>query len=225
MMARLFPFVFAVFLLRAFVVEPFAIPSGSMMPTLREGDLIAVNRNAYGLRVPISNRRILGTGLPERGDVVVFRYPGNHEVDYIKRVVGLPGDLVVYANKEIAINGHPARYAHIDVYGGFADRWAPRKGLSESFEGKTYSILHEQGTPPLIAKHVQHFPFRENCSYRASGFSCRVPAGHYLVLGDNRDASHDSRYWGFVPDENLVGRASLIWLNFKFLDRIGLRID
>lgn len=225
MMSGLFPFIVAVFMLRAFVAEPFAIPSGSMMPTLQEGDLIVVNRNAYGLRMPLSNRTIIETGQPTRGDVAVFRFPDNPKMDYIKRVVGLPGDLVVYANKELAINGRRAKYADIDVFGGFADSWTPRRGLSESIDGRTYSILREPGTQPYIPKHVQGFPFQENCSYRPAGFACRVPAGHYLVLGDNRDASHDSRYWGFVPDENLVGRASRVWMNFKRLGRIGLRIE
>lgn len=225
LLSGLFPFILVVFVLRAFVAEPFAIPSGSMMPTLQEGDFILVDRNAYGLRTPISNRKLIETGRPARGDVVVFRYPNNPKIDYIKRVVGLPGDLVVYANKELSINGLRAGYKDIVVYGGFTDLWLPRDGLRETIDGKEYSTLRAPGTPSYNPKQVVAFPHRENCSYRAGGFACRVPEGQYLVLGDNRDASHDSRYWGFVPDENLIGRASIVLVNFKRPARIGLRID
>lgn len=225
LLSGLFPYIVAVFLLRAFVVEPFAIPSGSMMPTLQEGDFIAVNKHAYGLRMPLSGSRFLETGHPERGDVVVFRSPANPKMDYIKRVVGVPGDLVIYLDKKLVINGQPLKYAESPVFGGFSERWTARHGLTESLDGHEHSILLDPGTPAYVPKHVQAFPGSTNCSYRAAGFACRVPEGHYFVLGDNRDASHDSRYWGFVPDENLVGKASLIWINFKRPGRIGWKID
>lgn len=225
MLASLFPIIIAIFVLRSFVAEPFAIPSGSMMPTLQEGDLILVNRNAYGLRMPLSNRKFIETGRPARGDVVVFRSAQNQKIDYIKRVVGIPGDLVVYANKELSINGQRANYADSVVYGGFTDRWLPRNGLRETISGRSYSILHAPGTPAYNPKQVASFPHRENCSYRAAGFVCRVPDGQYLVLGDNRDASYDSRYWGFVPDENLIGRASVVLVNFRKLGRSGMAIE
>jgi signal peptidase I len=225
MMASLFPIIIAIFVLRSFVAEPFAIPSGSMMPTLQEGDLILVNRNAYGLRLPLSNRKFIETGRPARGDVVVFRSTQNQKIDYIKRVVGIPGDLVVYANKELSINGQRAHYTDLVVYGGFTDRWLPRAGLLESIGGNEHSILQSPGTPAYNPKQVMLFPHQENCAYRASGFSCRVPDGQYMVLGDNRDASYDSRYWGFVPDENLIGRASIVLMNFRQLGRIGMFIE
>lgn len=225
LLSGLFPYIVAVFLLRAFLVEPFAIPSGSMMPTLQEGDFIAVNKHAYGLRMPLSGSRFLETGHPERGDVVVFRSPANPKMDYIKRVVGVPGDLVIYLDKKLVINGQPLKYAESPVFGGFSERWTARRGLTESLDGQDHSILLEPGMPAYVPRHVQAFAGRANCSYRAAGFACRVPEGHYFVLGDNRDASHDSRYWGFVPDENLVGKASLIWMNFKRPGRIGWKID
>lgn len=225
LLSGLFPYVVAVFLLRAFVAEPFAIPSGSMMPTLQEGDFIAVNKHAYGLRMPLSGRKIIETRQPERGDIVVFRSPANPKMDYIKRVVGVPGDLVIYLDKRLVINGQPLKYAESPVFGGFSERWTARYGLTESLNGREHSILLEPDTPAYVPKHVQAFPGSANCSYRAAGFACRVPEGHFFVLGDNRDASHDSRYWGFVPVENLVGKASLIWMNFKRPGRIGWKID
>lgn len=226
LMSGLFPVILAVFVLRSFVAEPFAIPSGSMLPTLQEGDFIVVNRHAYGLRMPVRNSKLIETGRPKRGDVVVFRFPKNPNVDYIKRVVGLPGDMVVYANKELVINGRAARYADLGkVDGSFSVNWVPLHGRRESIDGKEHSVLLSPGTPAYNPKHVQTFPYQENCSYRVSGFACRVPEGQYLVLGDNRDGSQDSRYWGFVPDENLIGRASFVWMNFRQPARIGLRVD
>ena len=217
--ASFFPVILAVFLLRSFLVEPFKIPSGSMIPTLLVGDFILVNKYTYGIRLPVINKKVIELNLPQRGDVVVFRYPVDPSLDYIKRVVGLPGDKVEYRNKRLAVNGKV-----LDIRRGedYLDKerlfYTPR--CSETLGAVEHETLIEDSAPPYIA-HVLQFPHRDNCHYNAEGFSCVVPAGHYFMMGDNRDNSQDSRVWGFVPDENLVGKAFFIWLNFSDWKRIG----
>ena len=191
-----FPVLLLVLLLRSFLFEPFRIPSGSMMPTLLEGDFIFVNKFAYGLRLPVINTKIVEFGEPERGDVLVFRLPSDPAVNYIKRVVGLPGDIVEYdaQRKRITINGEPV---NIDVVGTYEDEL----GLvlaHETLGNKEHDVLLTRNTESRGGKYP-------------------VPEGHYFMMGDNRDNSKDSRYEGveFVPEENLVGRAVRIWMSWR----------
>jgi signal peptidase I len=217
--ASFFPVILAVFLLRSFLVEPFKIPSGSMIPTLLVGDFILVNKYTYGIRIPVINKKVLELNSPQRGDVVVFRYPVDPTLDYIKRVVGLPGDKVEYRNKRLFINGEamPMR-----PNGDYLDKeklyYTPR--FIETLGGVEHETLVEDEAPPFV-QHTLPFPQRDKCNYNSEGFVCEVPAGHYFMMGDNRDNSQDSRVWGFVPDQNLVGKAFFIWFNFSDWKRIG----
>jgi signal peptidase I len=217
--AGLFPVIIAVFLLRSFLFEPFKIPSGSMIPTLLVGDLILVNKYTYGLRLPVLNTKITNGTPPARGDVMVFRYPPKPSLDYIKRVVGVPGDEVAYLNKKLTINGQPVSKTQLP---DFFDEDAMRyfKQFAEDLGGKRHRILNDDDRPAFIPG-VEDFPFKQNCRYSVEGVTCRVPQGYYFMMGDNRDNSLDSRYWGFVPDRNIVGKAFLVWMNFSNLKRIG----
>ena len=218
--AGLFPVIVGVFVLRSFLFEPFKIPSGSMVPTLLVGDLILVNKFDYGIRLPVLNKKVIANNDPQRGDVVVFRYPPDPRLDYIKRVVGLPGDEVAYLNQKLTLNGQPVP---VKALGEFYDedslRYAPQ--FSEKLGEKDHRILVDPRRSSFFGTDSPRFPFAENCRYSAEGVTCKVPAGHYFVMGDNRDNSQDSRYWGFVPDQNLVGRAFFVWMNFGNLGRIG----
>ncbi len=217
--AGLFPVIVAVFVLRSFLFEPFKIPSGSMIPTLLVGDLILVNKFTYGLRLPVANTRITQGTPPARGDVMVFRYPPRPSIDYIKRVVGLPGDEVAYLNKRLTINGQPvSKEALPDFFDKNGMRYA--KQFEELLGDKRHLLLNDDDRPAFIPG-ADPFPFRENCSYTVEGVTCKVPAGHYFMMGDNRDNSLDSRYWGFVPEANIVGKAVFVWMNFGDLKRIG----
>jgi len=217
--ASFFPVILAVFVVRSFIVEPFKIPSGSMVPTLLVGDFILVNKYEYGLRVPITNTKLTQGKPLTRGDVVVFRYPKDESVDYIKRVIGLPGDTVAYENKQLTINGKPVpETAQPDYFDD--ERIGYAKQFVEDLDGRKNAILNNPQVPPFVVG-ADDYPYRDNCVYNAQGVSCKVPAGHYFMMGDNRDNSADSRYWGFVPDKNIVGRAFFIWMNFNNLKRIG----
>lgn len=219
--ASFFPVLLAVFLLRSFVAEPFRIPSSSMRPTLEVGDYILVNKFAYGLRLPIIDKKILPLGEPERGDVVVFRYPLKPSDDYIKRLVGLPGDVVTYRDRKLTVNGVPLPQVREGSYSWLEDdmRFITAEKFAETANTgsgtRTHSIAELPTQPAVVVSNVRNFPGRENCEYNDadSSFTCRVPAGHYFMMGDNRDMSDDSRYWGFVPDENLRGKAFFIWFN------------
>ena len=219
-----FPVILVVFLLRSFLFEPFKIPSGSMLPTLLVGDFILVNKFDWGIRLPVLNRKIINIGNPQHGDVMVFRYPKDPSTDYIKRVVGLPGDTVTYRHKRLTINGIPQKvhpdgeftYISSGLNSVTADQF--REQLGEH----NHDILNLPGMPTVFVEEVDsQFPYRQNCSYDSEGFTCKVPAGYYFMMGDNRDNSNDSRYWGFVPDRNIVGKAVLIWWNFDDMSRIG----
>jgi signal peptidase I len=219
--AGLFPVIIAVFLLRSFLFEPFKIPSGSMIPTLLVGDLILVNKYHYGVRLPVINKKITEGNSPQRGDVMVFRYPPKPSQDYIKRVVGVPGDEIAYINKRLTINGKPILTTQVpEFFDEDAMRYFPQ--FEEQLDGAKHRLLNDDSRRAGISDaEVMDFPDRGNCRYSAEGAVCTVPAGHYFMMGDNRDNSLDSRYWGFVPDKNIVGRAFFVWMNFGNLKRIG----
>lgn len=217
--AGLFPVILLVFLLRSFIVEPFKIPSGSMIPTLLVGDFILVNKFTYGIRLPVIDKKIIDINRPKRGDVMVFRYPKDPSLDYIKRVVGLPGDTVVYQNKRLTINGQPLVYQQFPDY-LHEDALAYSQQFSEKLGTKTHQILNDPGHDMTVTS-TESFPYQNHCQYTTGGISCTIPSGHYFVMGDNRDNSADSRVWGFVPEENIVGQAFFIWMNLRDLSRIG----
>jgi signal peptidase I len=214
-----FPVILIVFFLRSFLVEPFKIPSGSMIPTLLVGDFILVNKFTYGIRLPVINRKIVELHEPQRGDVMVFRYPEDPSVDYIKRVVGTPGDKVVYQNKRLIVNDREVPIKEAGDY-LLRDKIQFLKQYREKLGDAEHSVLVDEREPAALP-YVKQFPFRDNCIYNNSGVACTVPAGHYFMMGDNRDNSSDSRVWGFVPEANIVGKAFFIWFNFSELKRFG----
>ncbi|HET7774867.1 MAG TPA: signal peptidase I [Azospira sp.] len=217
--AGFFPVILVVFGLRSFVVEPFKIPSGSMIPTLLVGDFILVNKYTYGIRLPVINKKVIELNQPQRGEVMVFRFPEDPSLDYIKRVVGVPGDKVAYQNKRLTINGQPLDIQPQDDF-LHSERLYYSKQYTETLGTTTHRFLND-GDAPAFIHDASQFPGRENCLYNNAGVICTVPPGHYFVMGDNRDNSRDSRAWGFVPDENIVGKAFFIWFNFNDLSRIG----
>ena len=190
----LFPIFAIVLVIRGFLVEPFQIPSGSMLPTLEAGDFILVNKFSYGLRLPLGHQKFLDLGSPERGDVIVFRYPEDPSIDYIKRVVGLPGDKIRFQDKRLYVNDQPV----------------PLKPLQPYEKDRDFMVLEE-----TLGEMTHHIILSNNYNSMAQVLDVEVPDGHYFVLGDNRDNSRDSRFWGFVPDELLTGRAFMIWLHKK----------
>jgi signal peptidase I len=225
-MARaFFPVIVVVFLIRSFWIEPFKIPSGSMKPTLLVGDFILVNKYTYGIRIPVINRKVIEVNPLARGDVVVFRYPADPSVDYIKRVVGLPGDKVVYRGKRLTINGEPVAVQQAGFYTDAELNYLRLPAFLEKLGNHNHQMMIVPAQPPVDLAQVRQFPHRENCEYNDDGFSCSVPAGHYFMMGDNRDQSSDSRYWGFVPDDHIKGRAFLVWMNFGDFKRIGNGIE
>ena len=203
-----FPVILVVFMIRSFIVEPFKIPSGSMMPTLLAGDFILVNKFTYGLRVPIMNNTFIEVGRPQRGDVFVFHYPPDPSIDYIKRVVGLPGDKIAYRDKQLYINGQKLDVSPAGDYQyvGAGLNVTNAKRYQEQLGDKKHDILIEENSITIDGE-------------------TEVPAGQYFAMGDNRDNSRDSRVWGFVPENNLVGRAFFIWWNFDNFVRIGNSIN
>ncbi|MCG8049473.1 MAG: signal peptidase I [Candidatus Thiodiazotropha endolucinida] len=200
-----FPVIFAVLILRSFLVEPFRIPSGSMMPTLLVGDFILVNKFSYGIRLPVLNKKIVELGDPERGDPVVFRYPKQPWVDYIKRVIAVPGDTVYYRNKTLYVNGEAMPQTPVGRYTGIGSgvRMTGAIMAMEDLDGTEHSLLINPLAPDLPT----------GCRVLSQG-PITIPQGQYFVMGDNRDNSNDSRCWGLVPDENLVGKAFGIWMNW-----------
>jgi signal peptidase I len=218
--AGLFPVILIVFALRSFVFEPFRIPSGSMIPTLWIGDLVLVNKFTYGLKLPVLGTRLTAGKSIARGDVIVFHYPVKPSEDYIKRVVGLPGDEVAYINKHLTINGQPAAQTPEPDFFDVSTT-AYHKQFDEQLGQVKHRIILDGQRPGFVEGVVQSFPHRGDCSYTIEGVTCKVPKGHYFVMGDNRDNSADSRYWGFVPEANVVGRAFFVWMNFSDLGRIG----
>lgn len=191
------PILLIVLFLRSFLAEPFRIPSGSMLPTLLIGDYILVNKYEYGMKLPITKTQVIEISKPQRGDVVVFRYPANEKINFIKRVIGLPGDTVNYENKNLYINNIKYKKVKKNEHKYLNDFFREEIEIfSESNKTKSYDILNDNMTPTNDDTFI-------------------VPEGKYFVMGDNRDHSSDSRYWGFVPDENLVGKAFLIWMSFN----------
>lgn len=200
-----FPVILVVLLLRSFLVEPFRIPSGSMMPTLLVGDFIMVNKFSYGIRLPVINKKVIDIGSPERGDVVVFRYPLDPTTDYIKRIVGLPGDQISYHRKTLFVNGEPQKLEDLGIYDAYGSgiRMAGVRMAKEQLGEAAHDVLIDLRRPD----------FNPGCNVLTQG-DFTVPEGHYFAMGDNRDNSNDSRCWGTVPDENLVGKAFMIWFNW-----------
>ena len=228
--AGLFPVIAVVFVLRSFLFEPFKIPSGSMIPTLWVGDLILVNKFHYGVRLPVINLKITDGNPVERGDVMVFRYPPKPNLDYIKRVIGLPGDEIAYLNKQLTINGQPAPKTPLPDFFEedslrYIKQFEERIPLGDKAEASVTSVrLHRllnDADRPAFVPGADEFMFKDNCRYTVEGVTCKVPEGHYFMMGDNRDNSLDSRYWGFVPEKNIVGKAFFVWMNFGNLKRIG----
>ncbi len=218
-----FPIFLVVLLLRAFVAEPFRIPSGSMMPTLLVGDFILVNKFTYGLRMPVTKAKFMDVNEPERGDIVVFRYPVNPKLDYIKRLIGLPGDHIRYRNKTLYINGKPMKMQPVGPYEpvGSGARALGSFEAKEDLMGVEHSVLINPLAPD----------FNPGCTFMGYR-EIVVPKGHYLMMGDNRDDSNDGRCWGFVPEENLVGKAFMIWFSLDWKrpgiiawNRIGRFVD
>jgi signal peptidase I len=225
-MARaFFPVIVIVFLIRSFWVEPFKIPSGSMKPTLLVGDFILVNKYTYGIRLPVLNRKVIEVGEVKRGDVVVFRFPVDPSVDYIKRVVGLPGDRIEYRDKRLAVNGAPVPVQSTGYYTDAELNYMRLPAFLERLGAQAHRMMVIPSQPMVDLAQVRQFSHRENCEYNDDGFTCTVPPGHYFMMGDNRDQSSDSRYWGFVPDDHIKGRAFLVWMNFGDLKRIGNGIE
>ncbi len=217
--AGLFPVFLFVFVLRSFLFEPFRIPSGSMLPTLHIGDFILVNKYDYGVRLPVIGTKIIPMGSPARGDVVVFRYPMDPSIDYIKRVVGLPGDTIKYVNKRLYVNGVEQKQTEIGDWID-PDTMVTLSAFEENLGGREHQIVKDNRTSESMRGQA-YARGAEYCKYSFDGFTCKVPEGNYFMMGDNRDNSEDSRYWGVVPDEYLVGRAFFIWLNMSEISRIG----
>lgn len=193
-----FPVLFIVLIIRSFVVEPFRIPTGSLEPTLVPGDFIAADKFAYGLRLPVIHTEILKTGEPKLGDIVVFRWPVDTNIDFIKRVVGVPGDTISYVNKVLYINGVEQPQTNV--------------GTATDSDGKGSQWTVDVRSETLNGiKHLIYI----RPDFPAQNFTITVPPGHYFMMGDNRDNSEDSRYWGFVPEKDLLGKAFIVWFSWN----------
>jgi signal peptidase I len=201
-----FPVILIVFVLRSFVAEPFRIPSGSMLPTLNIGDFILVNKFSYGFRLPVLNQKVISVADPKRGDIMVFRYPHNEKMHFVKRVIGLPGDVVEYKSDKLVINGQPAA---LDGDGEYSYKNGNGRQVSlDMFREDLGDIEHEILLDPRRRSR--------------QGLRFEVPEDSYFVMGDNRDYSNDSRFWGFVPDENVVGKAFFIWFSLDWTNGGGV---
>jgi len=209
------PVLAIVLVLRSFFYEPFNIPSDSMVPTLETGDFILVNKYQYGMRLPIINKKFIDIGEPERGDVVVFRYPPQPSISYIKRVVGLPGDHIVYDHGQLSINGQPVKKVPVEFSREKDIQDTPASIYHKETLGKhTFTMRELEGVN--VARQAPFINYVENGKYSGEDglyWEVKVPEGHYFAMGDNRDQSADSRFWGFVPEENLAGRAVYIWMH------------
>ncbi|MFN8770363.1 MAG: signal peptidase I [Neisseriaceae bacterium] len=226
-----FPIVLAVWILRGFLFEAYLIPSSSMRPDLTVGDFILVNKFTYGIREPFTNRVIIPVSQINRGDVVVFKDQQVRNRDLIKRVVGIGGDKIVYKDKRLTINGVPLKYTPNGTY-QYSDTF-PVVGtvnfldqkFTEDLFGVKHQILTWDQVPSLNTQSVYNFPNKKNCNYIDDNqFECVVPTGEYFMMGDNRDNSEDSRYWGFVPNESVLGKAMYVIINFHDMKRLWKKI-
>ena len=213
----LFPVIAVVFVLRSFIYEPFQIPSGSMMPTLLVGDFILVEKFSYGVKEPVWQNTLIPVDLPERGDVAVFKYPEDPRVDYIKRVVGLPGDRIVYKDKQLYLipaceNDSCGSYKALDMSYLGAQEFADEESTMAVYNEILGEVAHKVLLNPMRRDHISYY-YQQPGTY---AYEWVVPQGHYFMMGDNRDNSRDSRFWGFVPEQNLVGKAVAIWISFEF---------
>lgn len=201
-----FPVLLFVLVLRSFIFEPFRVPTGSLEPTVNKGDFILSNKFVYGLRMPVWGTKIWVNGLPKNGDIAIFRTPVDQKTWMVKRVIGIPGDKIDYVDKKLSVNGTPADYTFIkkteDTNDGI-NKWEVKE-LEEKLFGKTHKIF------------VRDTDFNQD-------FHITVPEGSYFMMGDNRDNSDDSRYWGFVPEYNLEGKAVLVWLSWDQFDWTNIR--
>jgi len=193
-----FPVLVIVFLLRSFLYEPFRIPSGSLKPTLQVGDFILVNKFAYGVRLPVIHKKIFSVGEIQHGDIIVFRYPVDPSVDFIKRVIGLPGDKISYIDKVLYVNGKKMPQTF------------EKNTTDHALDGESWDVVQKQEDFFGIKHAIFQTPTRSPEDLK----DIIVPPGMYFAMGDNRDDSADSRYWGFVPDENIIGKASVVWMSF-----------
>ncbi|RUO80594.1 signal peptidase I [Idiomarina tyrosinivorans] len=217
-----FPVLFVVLVLRSFLYEPFRIPSGSMMPTLLEGDFILVEKYAYGIKDPLVQSKLIDTGSPQRGDIAVFKYPLDPSVDYIKRIIGLPGDRIIYRNKTLYVQPACDQQAQQECPKMQVIASQPTEGKQyftgasalDTYQEQLFGVSHKILKDPRVAPRIPYY-FNQPGTQQDEWI---VPEGHYFAMGDNRDNSVDSRYWGFVPDENLVGQAVFIWMSFD-MDR------
>ena len=222
---------FAVYLVfvveQAFVVEPLRIADGGMAPTMLRDDYVGVAKFAYGIRLPFSGKTVLETNWPERGDVILFRYPQKPLLRYVQRVIGIPGDTVEYRNKRVSVNGQALEIQPTGTYRYLADDWSTPAidRYEETANGRSHAILIDARSPVLRPGDVQNFNFKEICVHAEDGFQCKVPPGHYFTLQDNRDHADDGRYWGFVPEQNLVGRVFAIGVSLRAPERNGTLVQ
>lgn len=231
-MSGFFPIILVVFVLRTFVAEPFQIPSSSMRPGLVVGDFILVNKFTYGIRMPISNNVVIPVNPIARGDVVVFAYPEDPKVSFIKRIVALPGDTIEYREKKLSINGQavPQTAAGSEEYIENTPMGAMNlqpNVFRETLDGHQYSVYQLPQVPSFNPRGIREHVLQSGaCTYEGyDAFTCKVPEGQYFAMGDNRDNSDDSRYWGFVPEQNIIGKAFFVWMNFADKSRIGTHVE
>ena len=214
--ASIFTVLLVVFLLRSFLAEPFRIPSSSMRPGLVTGDFILVNKFSYGIRLPVLDQKVIDVGAPQRGDVAVFKAPHEPEKDYIKRIIGVPGDTIVYRDKKLTLNGAPVPQVEDGTYSYMEfGQFLTTVRFKEKLGDREYLIAQFPQFPSFIANQKYPGTPVPTCTDDNNVVTCKVPPGHYFAMGDNRDNSLDGRYWGFVPDTHLRGKAFFIWFNWE----------
>ena len=214
--ASIFTVLLVVFLLRSFLAEPFRIPSSSMRPGLVTGDFILVNKFSYGIRLPVLDQKVIDVGSPQRGDVAVFKAPHEPEKDYIKRIIGIPGDTIVYKDKKLTLNGVPVPQVEDGTYSYMEfGQFLTTLKFKEKLGDREYLIAQFPQFPSFIANQKYPGTPVPTCADDGNVVTCKVPPGHYFAMGDNRDNSLDGRYWGFVPDTHLRGKAFFIWFNWE----------